>query len=769
MFRIGTGTNIPRAGEIRVRPHGPWLSWLVLLAGLWASPSLSGAEDVRQPRTVGRLTLTADGKPNAVVIVSGSLGKGGSRGMDPAAQVLTNHIRQISGASLPVLREAEVADAKVVDRRLVLPPGKVEADVIILLGEGQLTKRLSLSTEGLGSSGILIKTSGNVLALLGSPVTFVPGGGSKKGGVSAKSTKAPAGAKSTADLKQANAALNPGAGAPVSGKKGKKEGPVGTGKTKGGSGSSTTLYAVYRFLESLGCRYLWPGESGKIVPHLPTLVVEPLDIRYTPPIGQREIRFLSQGPRNFGAGLAVLGCTADGYGTARTAATATESTSSWSTWQGLGGDIGIHGGHAGCGLRGGWDEHGKAHPEWFALQTDGTRDQTHAGGRWQLCVSNPGLIEHVANDVIQQLNNRPQTTCLSLSPNDGGFSNFCLCDQCKKLDPPDGPKLKMLVFDKVGQAKRRELDYVSLTDRYLRYWNAVVDRVARVHPKVLFLIDAYSYYSDPPVREKLHPNLVVRYVPSTRDGWKGWQAAGARRIYWRPNNLHSGYRDGALKVFGGELASTMSFLADNGMLATDIQGIYDNWATQGLNYYVTARLTWNPQLTYESILDDYCQRGFGPAARAVRQYFQRAESLQGTVAEKYTPEVVVMLRSLLEEGRKAAGDNQGVRRRVSFLRVGLEHTALTAEAYRLASGIKAGEKIDAAAAKALMDRRWQLMRRILQSEPLAVNVALVAGHEEPLRRALSWSGPSAASKASAARKADLDDWLNEDQTPVKRK
>jgi hypothetical protein len=293
--------------------------------------------------------------------------------------------------------------------------------------------------------------------------------------------------------------------------------------------------------------------------------------------------------------------------------------------------------------------------------------------------------------------------------------------------------------------------------------------VARVHPKVLFLIDAYSYYSDPPVREKLHPNLVVRYVPSTRDGWKGWQAAGARRIYWRPNNLHSGYREGALRIFGGELVSTMSFLADNGMLATDVQGIYDNWATQGLNYYVMARMAWDPMLSYESILDDYCQRGFGPAAPAVQQYFRQAESLQGNVAEKYVPDVVVKLRKLLEEGQKSARDNRGARRRVSFLRAGLEHTALTAEAYRLASRVEAGEKIDAAAARALMDRRWQLMRRILQSEPLAVNVALVAGHEAPLRRALGWSGPSAATSASAARKADLDDWLNEDQTPLKPK
>src|SRR5262249_4592631 len=265
-----------------------------------------------------------------------------------------------------------------------------------------------------------------------------------------------------------------------------------------------------------------------------------------------------------------------------------------------------------------WDEHGKTHPEWFALQPDGTRDQSKAKERWRLCVSNPGLVDHVANDILTRLNGHAQNA-ISLCPNDGGYSSFCMCDACKKLDAPDAPKIKLLMFNKVGEGARTELDYVSLTDRYVHYWNAVAERVTKVVPDQLFLVEAYSYYSDPPVREKLHPNLVVRYVPKTGEGWEGWRTAGAKRRYWRPNNLHRGHRAGAPSPNARETATTLNYLGANGILATDMDSIHNHWATHGLHYYVAARLSWDPAQKFDAVLDDYCQTGFGAAAEPVKK------------------------------------------------------------------------------------------------------------------------------------------------------
>lgn len=48
-------------------------------------------------------------------------------------------------------------------------------------------------------------------------------------------------------------------------------------------------FAVYHFLETLGCRWFMPGELGEVVPSLKTVEVPALDIRETPDFAARRI------------------------------------------------------------------------------------------------------------------------------------------------------------------------------------------------------------------------------------------------------------------------------------------------------------------------------------------------------------------------------------------------------------------------------------------------------------------------------------------------
>ncbi len=660
------------------------------------------------PRLDAGLVITADGQPKAFIVLAESL-----RPNDPAVTALVSHIQEISGATLPVIPEKDLANAQIQNGRVVPSDSKLAVQNFILLGDGALTRKLGLSLDGLGPGGIVVQTGGNTLALL---------------------------ARDDGSTVRSPASARP----------------------------------VFRFLEALGCRYLWPGETGKVIPHERTITAPDLHVRFTPQIGQRNIRIAPPDARDNARGLAWLGATVDDYRAGLNNAEQTTAPGSWSAWNGLGGNIGIVGGSAGCGLRGGWDENGAAHPEWFALQADGTRDQSKAKGRWRLCISNPGLIEHVANDIIARLNGHAQGI-ISLCPNDGGYSSFCQCEECKKLDPPNAPRVKMLIFAHVGSSERTEVEVPALTDRFVHYWNAVVERVTKVVPDQLFLVEAYSYYSDPPVREKLHSNIVVRYVPTLADGWKGWHDAGARRLYWRPNNLHSGYRDGVLSPKAHETAETLNYLGSNGILATDMDSIHSHWATHGLNYYVAARLSWNTALKFDDVLTDYCQSGFGAGAEAVKKYFQLAEKgvvpvvINGRGAfPKITSETIGELRKLLVAAAKATENDAPSHRRVAFLRAGLEFTAINAEAHHLADTAETGTAPDAKVVSDVMERRWQLMRALLQQQPLAVNVGTVAASDEPLNRALNWKGPSEAGKAGKLQLPAGDNWLNEDQSATRK-
>jgi len=577
-----------------------------------------------------------------------------------AAKILADHLFQMSGARLSINREDELGDIKIAGGRLVPEPGRVAEGIetFVLVGEGNLAERLGMTAEGLGPGGTLVKTSGNVLALLGP-----------------RSPTDPFGAR----------------------------------------------HAVIGLLEILGCRYLWPGELGKVVPKRATIGIATLNVRYTPKIGQRRIRFQGLTDR-LEVGLDRLQFTKDDWTQARQEAMATKSEIGWESWHRLGGQLGIHGGHAGAGLKGGWEQHGKGHPEWFAMQVDGTRDQSRAGGRFRLCMSNQELIAYVAESIIEQVNNNPDVVSVSLSPNDGGYSSFCMCESCKKLDPPNAPKITMVVFDKVGESRRKHIEYVSLTDRMVSYWNGVAKRVIKVHPDVLFVVDAYSCYSRPPVRRKLHPNLVVRYVPSTIEGWEGWQKAGAKRIFWRPNILLANRRNGLPHVMVQRLADTMRFMADNGTLATDFDSIIHNWAVHGLNYYAAARLNWNPYLTAQEILDDYCRAGFAEGSEAVTRYFLQIQAITAEEEKTFTPEVIQQLRDLLNQADRAVGNNETTRARIAFLRTGLNFADVQTSLNRMVEQAKEKDPaFDPARARQLLELNYLMLRDIVRNHHLALN------------------------------------------------
>lgn len=626
----------------------------------------------------GQQPLAVEGRAAAVVVLPDTALPRGVESV--AARVLVDHLRQMSGARLEVRRERELGQVDVRGGQLASEPGKLGPGVqtFVLVGEGELARKLGLTSEGLGPGGLLIKSSGNALALLG------PAGGTDPDG---------------------------------------------------------TLHAVIGLLEELGCRYLWPGELGKVVPKQSTVSVGPLDRQFTPPIGQRRIRWagMSERPQR---GLESLRLSREEWERGQRQALAAECDISWLAWHGLGGDLGLHGGHAAAGLQGGWAEHGKTHPEWFALQADGTRDQSAAGDRFRLCKSNPELIDHVARGILKRLKENPRLSCVSLSPNDGGYSSFCICESCKRLDPPNAPKIKLFLFDKVGQARRKEIEYVSLTDRMVYYWNSVAERVVKESPHVLFVVDAYSCYSEPPVLRKLHPNLVVRYVPDKIDGWEGWKRAGAKRIYWRPNILLAGRRDGQLHVMVSQLAETMRALAEGGMTATDFDSIIHNWAVHGLNYYAAARLCWDPRRTAEEIIGDYCRCGFAAAAEHVQRYFLRIQEITLRQNRQFSDEAVAALRACLDDAGRAARGDETILARLDFLRLGLNFTELQLALDRMAEAAAAGKPADRSRARQLMDLNYLVLRDIVRHHHLAVNAAyLMWGSGNYAKwRPLGWNG-----------------------------
>lgn len=456
---------------------------------------------------------------------------------------------------------------------------------------------------------------------------------------------------------------------------------IGDDRRPDGVDLSGTLWAVEAFAEKfLGVRSLWPGKLGEVVPKVSTVEIDDVDIKHIPFLRQRKIRNIGYSDR-IQTGLDKLGWSGDEFKKHH------EEAIPWFRFHRLGGSF--HGtyGHAYGEY---WKRFHEEHPEWFALQPDGTRDNSRAenGARSQLCVSNQDLIKQVAQDCITKLRNNPYLDTVSISPNDGSRVTFCLCESCESWDAPEGEMVEMW-------GPNGKIPHVSLTDRYVKFYSAVAEIVTKEFPDRYLGAYAYSAYSLPPVHAKLHPNVVIGFVgfsyltesarQKAQGSWTKW-ADAASQIFLRPNLLMAGL--GFPTIYVHRLAEDIRFCADNKMLFTDFDCCYQNWATDGLNYYVLAKLLNDPYADVDEIVDDYCRAGFGNAAESVREYFRQMEDMTTelalsnvykgrkenpeALAQFYSDELLARCNAILDEAMKKAGEDEIIQKRIEFLRKAVE-------------------------------------------------------------------------------------------------
>jgi hypothetical protein len=700
-------------------------AWIPKPLGPHIEPAAAEAAPMRRQLTPTRkilpvsgqpVTLVRDGKAQAVIVTADQP----SSAAREAAKVIQANLKRMSGAELPIIAEGKLKARRQGEN---LQADGAQAQSFILVGQSKLAAEYGIDSSKLPYEGYQIKTAGNVL--------LVAGRDSRENGLALTGTR----------------------------------------------------HGAYTLLEQLGFRWLWPGDVGTVVPHNNTVAVAPTDFTDAPALRQRRLRNSVAGgaekfspamaggdektkttgpvklesPR-FQAALDTMGFSAETY------LKDYESSVDWFVEMGLGSSYELKYTHAYGKL---YERFGKTHPEWFALQANGLRTQFPS--RERLCVSNQGLIEQIAQDKIAELKADPLLDCASISPNDGGSHNFfCMCENCRKLDPTGGPLIRIMYA--IGPV-RQYVDYPSLSDRMVRFYTGIGDIVAKALPDRMVGAYAYSTYRSPPLEAKLAPNVLIGFVglsyfnePQRQTDLKRWDAWSrvAHQIFLRPNALLAA--NGLPAVFTHKLASDIKHCYQSGMIATDFDSIQHHWASRGLNTYVLAKLLWDPSRDVDAIIDDYCQKGFGPAAKPIRSYFDALEKLTDTMAashapagEKdlrdeendwapvrggfeakfFTPEVTAHLGDLLEQARQASAGDKTILARIDFLAIGLRYAQFAHSLYD-PTLLKQPEK-----GHQLMDQRLAFYKDIFHNHPYALNVAALTWDEGPyLVRAYKWKHPA---------------------------
>jgi len=443
--------------------------------------------------------------------------------------------------------------------------------------------------------------------------------------------------------------------------------------------------------QALGCRWLMPGELGEVMPQRRTIALVPTTMEQNPVFWFRRLRDeqARYGGKESRHQRALDMLQASGKDETLKEAEKNMGAAEWLMRMNTGARFPFAFGH---NFAGWWDKYGRAHPEYFALQPDGTRTQRPP--RERLCESEPRLWNQLASNIIAAFDADPNLRMFSICENDGAVRNkFCMCPRCRALDPPNAPKVKdgKIYNPKTGEPFAE--GYPALSDRVFTFYNEVARRVKEKHPDRYLGAYAYSVYRTPPVNlKKVEDNIIVSLVSDDLSLLEGWSKM-ASNLFIRPNRLGDTKTFGMVRNDARRLGRFIQSTARYNVLGHDWPGLYGNWATQGLNYYVVAMMLWDPTQDVESLIEDYLVSAYGERAlAAMRRYFDKLEVLTNEILSnrdyasapaKSNPEPLLMhyaaarledLERCLSEAREATLPNSPERRRVELNLLGLDYT-----------------------------------------------------------------------------------------------
>ncbi len=317
-------------------------------------------------------------------------------------------------------------------------------------------------------------------------------------------------------------------------------------------------------------------------------------------------------------------------------------------------------------------------------EVDGRR-----GSSTQLCSEDPDVVRLSVEAARRAFNANPNLPVFSISPNDGG--GFCDDERCRRIDAQYG------VTDG------------TLSDRFVNYANAVITEVRKTHPGKQLGILAYVQHTAPPKTAVPLPEYatLIAHTP-----WEFChvhalddpQCPTNRRFTeyvkgWTALTRHTGIYDyyGHFFMFTPwpivrNIRRDIPFLHSLGVESFTSE-TQQNWANQGINFYVAARLVADPKTDVDALLTEYYSRFYGAAAAPMRRYWERFETAMADslavgdggyawISMFRRPLLDASAADLAEADRLAQKDDRDiVRQRLAFIRLGFDYTEAVVEMF----------------------------------------------------------------------------------------
>lgn len=364
---------------------------------------------------------------------------------------------------------------------------------------------------------------------------------------------------------------------------------IGGGRPRG------TLYGVYEFFERYcGVRFLTPGHT-----YFPDSSALPplgeIDFTYGPPFSFRWSYYKANADHpDFAARLHVNTVTREErLGGMTRQSLIGHSYARWITPE----------------------KYGETHPEYFAL-IDGERKCNIPAQATEPCVTNPEVIDIIAQNVLDEIAADPAVENIAVSQNDN--DGYCRCPRCSAINEREGTPM----------------------GANLALVNAVAERVEQVYPKVKVGTLAYWYTRKAPKTIKPRHNVQIQLcsieccelhpiddpncpknVGFCQDVLD-WKSICDNVWIWNYNTNFS-YYDlpfPNLRAIG----PNVRFFRDNNARGVFMQGnaMGDAGEMCDLRNYVIARTLWNPELESWPLVEEFCKLHYETAAPVILDYLK---------------------------------------------------------------------------------------------------------------------------------------------------
>lgn len=248
------------------------------------------------------------------------------------------------------------------------------------------------------------------------------------------------------------------------------------------------------------------------------------------------------------------------------------------------------------------------HPEYFS-EIGGRRIREAT----QLCMTNPEVADVAAENALAFAAADPEGRIVGVSQMDWG--NFCTCASCAKLVREEG----------------------SLAGLTVHFANEVARRIARVRPDLMVETLVYVQTLVPPKTVRPRPDVIVCSCTSAdyaeplatatrernvrwKEQYETWTRFTGKMMQWdyTPNFRWFFLPHPNVPVYGPNLR----YFRDRGVWWAYMDGIGIASSDFGdLRNYVLAKLTWNPDLDTDALVDRFCTGVYGAGAPFARQAY----------------------------------------------------------------------------------------------------------------------------------------------------